>query len=273
MYRMIHTFFAGLFAILLFAGLSPIHSEHIAQGDFDKDGDVDFADFIVFSNNFGKPITQQTLVKYTVDTIIVRDTITVNNTFDSEAGKRAGRMLGFWYLNFQYRQNNKIYEYDRVFFFTHIDPEPNEDGEYNVYGKYYISENMEYAMAVINVVVTYSQSDQKYVLTAKDGIYIPGNWKESFDLECKFHFEDMTHPDMTDRLNSRIGEHARPLPEPTAQVEYIVAFKERKVRIDAYRTLTRKDVQPYVFTPVNDGLRRANRDEFMTKLTTVRATN
>ncbi len=58
---------------LLLVSISVSHADHIAQGDFDQDGDVDFADFLVFANNFNKPISEQTLVQHSPDTVVVRD--------------------------------------------------------------------------------------------------------------------------------------------------------------------------------------------------------
>lgn len=254
--------------------VSSVLGQHIAQGDFDKDGDVDFADFLVFSNNFGKSITEQTLMP--LDTIVVRDTIIVNNVLDVEAGKRAGRMLGFWYLNYEYHWNvpngKEIYEFDRVFFFTSIDDTTNKDGEYVVRGRHLYTDNLEYAGSMKKVSVVYSPSEQQYILTAENGIYIPmGLTTGLYDLECKFHFESEIHPDMTDRLNTYIDRYSRELPEPTVKIESLVAIEEREGRTSgSYVTTVRRVVMPHIFIPVNDGLRRSNRQEFMEKLSTPR---
>ena len=274
MYHFMQRILIGLFVVLLVSGLSPIQAEHFAQGDFDKDGDVDFADFLVFSNNYGKPITQQTLVKHTLDTIIVRDTITVNNISDSEAGKRAGRMLGFWYLNYEYRWVlpdviEKYYEYEIAFIFTTIDPVPNEDGEYSVHGKFLDSDDEESAH-IRNVTVFYSQSEQKYILRAPKAISVVQTF-ELYELECAFRFEDNVHPDMTDRLNSRIDRYTNKIPEPTAIIDYVVAIRLKELRptSSSYETITKREVTNAKIRPINDGLRRANREEFMTTFTDI----
>ena len=64
---------------------------------------------------------------------------------------------------------------------------------------------------------------------------------------------------MTDRLNTYIDQYAKTIPEPTAKIESIVAIAQNN-------RVTQSGVRPYAFYPVNDGLRRANRQEFMDKL-------
>ena len=93
----------GLFLLLVITGLS--QADHLPKGDLDGDGDVDFADFIIFSGNFDKPDYLQSKQPHTLDTIYVENTVVVRDTisvYNSDAGVRAGRMLGYWYLNFEY---------------------------------------------------------------------------------------------------------------------------------------------------------------------------
>ena len=146
---------------LLLVSISVSHADHIAQGDFDGDGDVDFADFLVFANNFDKTISEQTLVQHSPDTVVVRDTIVVSNPVPySDEGMRAGRMLGFWYLNYEIRTVKgplRIYEYDRVFFFNRISETPNADGEYTVHGRYLSAISQTYAITTGRVSVTYDK--------------------------------------------------------------------------------------------------------------------
>ena len=267
MYRITHGFFIGLFVLL--TGLSPIYAaDPIAKGDFDKDGDVDFADFLVFADNFNKPLHEQTW--HVTDTIVVRDTIVVTNTFESAAGVRAGRMLGFWYLNVEYEweipSRKEISEYDLVFQFTHIDPMPNEDGEYNVHGVYFSSSSMESAYIVKGIVVSYSKSEQAYILrTGKIFTFIYS--KEFFHLEIKFHFENEIRQDMTERLNVYFDGYEKIFVEPVVKIDHIHVIREYEVRptSSSNKTETRYKIMNYPLMPINDGLRRANREEFMTK--------
>ena len=252
----------ALLALLAIRAESQSH--HIAQGDFDRDGDVDFADFLVFSNNYGKPITQQTLVS--VDTVTVRDTITVTNILDSEAGKRAGRMLGYWYLNYEHYQGGTVfpggdklagmYEYKRVFIFNHIDPEPNAEGEFAVHGRTFVSYGIDDTPGTVpRATVTYSKSQQRYVLEARI-IYKHTLPNGLYDMECTFYFEDEERQDMYYRLNGDYkGAYPFRIVEPTVKVESIVAIG---------KTVSgRRKVMDWVFTPINDGLRRISRYEFM----------
>ena len=182
--------FKGVITCALIALLALLairaESHHIAQGDFDRDGDVDFSDFIVFANNFGKywkNETEITVVKHEV----FRDTLVIHDKFDSEAGKRAARMLGFWYLNYEYRWNNKVYEYDRVFIFNRIAPGPNNEGEFTVHGRYHDSNNMDYAIAIDIVEVTYSKNEERYILRARAAMSVPQT-SDLYNMECKFLF-------------------------------------------------------------------------------------
>ena len=255
-------FFASvIIAIALFILAPYVWGHHMIQGDFDRDGDVDFSDFTVFANNFGKYWNREqgmTFVKHEV----FRDTLVIHDQFGTEAGKRAARMLGYWYLNFEYRYNNKIYEYDRVFIFNRISPEPNADGEYTVYGRNQSSNDTDFAITVGRISVTYDKSTQRYILKDDGGLYVAHDWQNLYDLECTFHFENEIHEDMVERLSTH---YRKTITEPTAQVESIVAIT--KVPTNSNRP-TR--VMPFVLKPINDGLRRASRYEFMAKTTNFR---
>ena len=68
--------------ILLLFVTSPhaIYADHMLHGDLNGDGNVDFADFLIFAGYFNKPPSQIPRVSHTLDTIIVRDTLTVTTT-------------------------------------------------------------------------------------------------------------------------------------------------------------------------------------------------
>lgn len=73
-----------------------VEADHIAQGDFDGDGDVDFTDYLIFAKNFGKDYATLSRIAHTVDTLhvvrvdtltvqhILRDTVTVRETVTVE---------------------------------------------------------------------------------------------------------------------------------------------------------------------------------------------
>ena len=83
-------FILAVIAILFGAVSASAH--HIAQGDLDRDGDVDFADYLIFVESFERPYHElprmahdvDTLTVYRVefltDTITVRDTVTIKQT-------------------------------------------------------------------------------------------------------------------------------------------------------------------------------------------------
>lgn len=78
----IHSERIRLFFILILVCLVfpfTVQADHIAKGDLDGDGDVDFADFLLFVKNFESPHDQQERVIHTVDTVRVSrvDTFTV----------------------------------------------------------------------------------------------------------------------------------------------------------------------------------------------------
>lgn len=67
-------------AMLFGAAIAPAPAHHIAQGDFDEDGDVD--DFLVFVRNFERPKSQRTRVPHQV--IVQKDTVTITRTIGRE---------------------------------------------------------------------------------------------------------------------------------------------------------------------------------------------
>ena len=60
---------------LLFS--SNVYADHRLLGDLNNDGQVNFADFLVFVDEFGKPRSQQKTIVHGIDTLVVRDTITI----------------------------------------------------------------------------------------------------------------------------------------------------------------------------------------------------
>ena len=109
------------------------------QGDFDYDGDVDNKDFMVFSNNYGKPFFLQTKQTPFVDTLVVvkTDTVTITKTVQfggREPLLRAAHLLGYWILHIQKKPGpwdpTRTYP---ICFNTISDVQP--DGEYWISGK------------------------------------------------------------------------------------------------------------------------------------------
>ncbi len=133
----------------------------LIDGDFDLDGDVDFNDFLKFTQNFGRtgPVptppaplirvvtVQDTIVETQIDTVItvqydttyvtVRDTIEITKTDtvyfatdESPQRQRAELLLGFW--TFHYRITIL---WDDNYLMGDIRPDPDDpDGELYVFG-------------------------------------------------------------------------------------------------------------------------------------------
>lgn len=158
--------FKTLFLVVsLFATCSVVHADAQLQttssteaipGDLDLDGDVDVADFLIFVENFGKTgsVPSQTP---TTSVVTVYDTIYVDRGSESPERKRAENLLGFW--KFKY---TIISVRDRHYLLGRIDTEPNEDGEFYVWG------TDEYGLGL--VISNYSSGLEKYTLLDRGSI-------------------------------------------------------------------------------------------------------
>ena len=267
-----HRLVTGLFLLLVITGLS--QADHLPKGDLDGDGDVDFADFIIFSGNFDKPDYLQSKQPHTLDTIYVENTVVVRDTisvYNSDAGVRAGRMLGYWYLNFHsyVRGTTKRREHRRQILFQRVSETPNADGEFTVYGKapLLVTGSNGYATAIDDVTVTYSRSENKYILRAERSaslnsvnVLIDYTTNPLADLEVKFSIRYDIQPDMTLKLSTRQWadtQYASKIQEPIIEIDYIKA-----IDFDDLNKVFEKDL----YEPINDGLRRCSREEFMYKI-------
>ena len=248
---------------ILIGLLCPVlaQGEQFAQGDFDRDGDVDFADFLIFANNFGKPITQQTLAETTTDTVVVtvRDTITV--TQDQTAGIKLGQMFGYWLVDYEipHERSALVKKRKDAFLFHHT----NGSYKNTVYGKS-INHNIvaPFANTDYEAKVTYLPSEDKYILIHKEHIgfsVLENNTSEPtgvlHDLEIKFSIEHEIRDDMSKLINSRSyktpeSKSYKTIYEPVVKIEYMrvfVSIQNRYVYLDA----------------VNGGLRPCSRNEYM----------
>ncbi len=232
-----------------------------AHGDFDKDGDVDFADFLVFANNFGKPISQQTFAETTMDTVLVtvRDTITVANEQDKNIGVQVGKMFGYWRINYEIPNPlgtafNK--EKKDAFLFHHV----NGIDDNTAYGKPIDHRIISpFADTERETKVTYLPSEDKYVLTDRKHIGIKEltyNMSKtgSHDLEIKFSIEYEPRPDMTKLINASYATPNSPsystINEPVIIVDYMRVFIKNENR--------------YIYLiPLNGGLMPCSRQEYM----------
>ena len=123
-------YFKTLFLVVsLFATCAVVHAttEEPIPGDLDLDGDVDVADFLIFTANFGKtgPVPSQTPT-----TVTVRDTVYVDRDLESPERKRAENLLGFWKL--PYSIGTTVF--DDYYILGHISGQPFTDGELPVWG-------------------------------------------------------------------------------------------------------------------------------------------
>ena len=241
---------------ILIGLLCPVlaQGEQFAQGDFDRDGDVDFADFLIFANNFGKPITQQTLAETTSDTVVVtvRDTITV--TQDQTAGVKLGQVFGYWMVSYKIRNHlGRSFDKEKkdAFLFHHT----NGPDENTVYGKS-INHNIEapFADTEKEAKITYLPHEDKYILTDKKHMgfgELEYNLSKSGmnDLEIKFSIEYEIRDDMTKLLNGSFL--------PT------VTIKEPIVKVEYIRLLIETENRVVDFEPIGVGLRPCSRDEYM----------
>ena len=101
-------------------------------GDLDFDGDVDFADFLIFTENFGKtgpvPTSSSGQPTERIVTVTVRDTIYIESGGTPQE-ERAQNLLGFW----KFRANGLSLDYH--YLMGHIfHDQPLDDGELAVIG-------------------------------------------------------------------------------------------------------------------------------------------
>ena len=247
---------------ILIGLLCPVlaQGEQFAQGDFDRDGDVDFADFLIFANNFGKPITQQTLAETTTDTVVVtvRDTITV--TQDQTAGVKLGQVFGYWMVSYKIR-NHLGRSFDRekkdAFLFHHT----NGPDENTVYGKP-INHTIlaPFADTEMEAKITYLPDEDKYILTDKEHMgfgELEYNLSKSGmnDLEIKFSIEYEIRDDMSHLLNRNTYK----TPE---SISY-TTMNEPIVKVEYIRLLIKTENRVVDFEPIGVGLRPCSREEYM----------
>ena len=119
-------------------------------GDLDFDGDVDFADFLIFTENFGKtgPVPTSSSGQPTEPIVTVHDTIYIESGVTPQR-ERAEKMLGFW----QFKGGTLLTEY---YVLGQIDPEITlNDGEISVFGSTHLG---------VLVGGVYSQRLGKYTL-------------------------------------------------------------------------------------------------------------
>ena len=111
-------YFKTLFLVVsLFATCAVVHAttEEPIPGDLDLDGDVDVADFLIFTANFGKtgPVPSQTPTT-------------------SPERKRAENLLGFWKLLAELSSIGSVLDY--YYILGYISDQPFDDGELPVWG-------------------------------------------------------------------------------------------------------------------------------------------
>ncbi len=176
------------------------HSETFAICDLNRDGTVDFADFIFFANNFGKPLSQQPMT--TLDTIVVTttDTIKIFDRSNADAGIRAGRIMGFWHFKFRiYHPDNKtiFWDYNRLYCVNTIADHPDENGEYTAYAVYRGGGQRfdDNNVLIPEIEIKYNKSTGQYVLWHSSGASMPH--REKGDLQIFFQIKPETNDDMT----------------------------------------------------------------------------
>ena len=263
----------GIFVLLL---SSVAYPHHLPKGDLNGDGQVDFADFLIFADNFDKPYHLQSIQPHHIINVVVRDTIVVKEVVhDNDAGIRAGRMLGYWYLNYQYATPGaRKWNFNSQYIFQRVSKTPNADGEFTVYGKapVFADDNPNsYATAIHDVTVTYIKSEDKYVLRAEADAPLRSitlqeqirrandpDFKGTLaDLEVKFSIRYGNQRDMTVKLAPYWAdtEYAWHLEEPIIEIDYVKA-----IDLNDPNRVFDKDF----YIPINDGFRRCSREEFMT---------
>ena len=98
-------------------------------GDLDLDGDVDFGDFLIFTDNFGKTGDPPNVPEPETVYITVTDTVYVDRgTADTPQMARARAMLGFWHFSLALGpdQPNPIDTFAGFLFGRIIHPDPEE---------------------------------------------------------------------------------------------------------------------------------------------------
>ena len=240
------------------AGLSLTNTATAQQYalDLDGDGNVDFADFIFFTEHFGKAMFDQPLA----EVVTVRDTVIITNEQDQTAGVKLGQIFGYWLVDYEipHERSALVKKRKDAFLFHHT----NGSDKNTVYGKS-INHGTEstFAHPEKEAKVTYLPFEDQYILIHKEHIgfsVLENNTSEPktgvlHDLEIKFSIEHEIRDDMTKLLNNIPNlppEWYKTISEPVVKIEYMRVFVSIENR--------------YVYlNPVNSGLRPCSRDEYI----------
>lgn len=128
----------GVVCLLFASFISQTHGQGNAvqpiPGDLNLDGNIDFADFLLFVDNFGRtgpvPTPPQPVVH--IVEVAVRDTVYLPAGSETPQEERAGNLLGFW--KFLARYPKTEYTFDYYYILGHISDQPFADGELPVWG-------------------------------------------------------------------------------------------------------------------------------------------
>ena len=243
------------------AGLSLTNTataQQYALCDLNRDGNVDFADFIFFTEHFGKAMFDQPLA----EVITVRDTVIITNEQDQTAGIKLGQVFGYWMVSYKI-PNHLGRSFDKekkdAFLFHHT----NGPDENTVYGKS-INHNIvaPFADTEMEAKITYLPDEDKYILTDKAHMgfgeleyNLSKSGMNENDLEIKFSIEYEIRDDMSHLLNSNTYK----TPE---SISY-TTINEPIVKVEYIRLLIKTENRVVDFEPIGVGLRPCNRDEYM----------
>ena len=179
--------------------------------DLNRDGAVDFADFIFFAKYFNTPLHQQPTVA--IDTIVVTktETIKIFDTADGDAGIRAGKLIGYWRFSKRlYHPSNKTIHWTTIYdiHFNAVSDVPGEDGEYTVYGSPFTNfYHLDHNNVVINTPfsVKYNEETEQYILWGEDQAGMPHR-SSTGHLQVFFKIQNRINDDLTQILHAKLIE-------------------------------------------------------------------
>ena len=263
MKRMIFLCLGATACVLLFASLTFSGPDRYMIGDMDLDHDIDFSDFVLFTEAFTTYRSHGEPKYYYVPP---PDTVTVYKVTDNvEAGIRAGMLIGYWRFSGLLRDPfNNVSEaiYRRRdsgsnWHFNDVSAKPGEDGEYIVYGIPRTSGyQRDHNDVIINppISIKYNKKSGQYILWGHHMGGMPHR-NERGHIQVFFKIQKTINDDMTNYLHSKLIEQTVTVDSMRVGLEKM-SVARRNVVIDT--------IWYHASNFYNLKLRRISREKFMT---------